>query len=81
MECSFLNFLHIYHHISVFHNKYLGTFLSDMENIAPEDIGKPFTNPKILVYFSCIIENSLGSDSMKSVSQVSTLQSDVEAVC
>jgi len=80
MECSFLNFLHIFH-ISVFHNKYLGTFLSDMENIATKDIGKPFINPKILVYFRCRIENSLGCGSKKSGSQVSTFQRNVETVC
>lgn len=81
MECSFLNFLHIFNHISVFHNKYLGTFLSDTENIAIKDIGNPFTNPKIFVYFWCRIENSLVCGSMKSGSQVSTFQSDVDAVC
>jgi len=80
MECSFFNFLLIFNHFSVFHNKYLGTFLSDIENIATKVIGKPFTNPKILVYFWCRIDNSLGCSSMKSGSQVSTLQSDMEAV-
>jgi hypothetical protein len=52
-----------------------------MENIATKDIGKPFTNPKILVYFWCRIENNLGCDRMKSGSQVSAFQSDMEAVC
>jgi hypothetical protein len=45
------HFTFLFNHIAVFHNKYLGTFLSDMENVATKDIGKPFTNPKIHVYF------------------------------
>lgn len=82
IECSFLDLLHIFHHFSVFHNKYLGTFLSDMENIATKDIGKPFTPPKkIHVHFWCRTENVWVMAGCKMPGrQVSTFQRNVEAV-